>query len=55
MLFGYGAERALRDGRADAALLYARRQDLTGLAVEELLEEAQVAVLPRGRDAGQPM
>ncbi|WP_433461308.1 LysR family transcriptional regulator [Spirillospora sp. CA-128828] len=48
MLFGYGAAQALRDGRADAALLYAPRQDFTGLAVEELLEEAQVAVLPKG-------
>ncbi len=47
MLLGYGADRALRDGRADAALLYTPRQDVTGLAVEELLEEPQVAVLPR--------
>ncbi|GAA1863382.1 LysR family transcriptional regulator [Actinomadura bangladeshensis] len=48
MLLGYGADRALRDGRADAALLYTPRQDVTGLAVQELLEEPQVAVLPRG-------
>ncbi len=38
----------VRDGRADAALLHAPREDLTGLAVEELLVESQVAVLPRG-------
>ncbi|TDD76753.1 LysR family transcriptional regulator [Actinomadura darangshiensis] len=48
MLLGYGADRALREGRADAALLYTPRQDVTGLATEELLREPQVAVLPRG-------
>ncbi|GAA4226682.1 hypothetical protein GCM10022254_12410 [Actinomadura meridiana] len=48
MLFGYGAAQALRDGRADAALLYTPRQDVTGLATEPLLEEDQIAVLPRG-------
>lgn len=48
MLLGHAADRALRDGRADAALLYTPRQDVTGLAVQELLEEPQVAVLPRG-------
>ena len=48
MLLGYGAGDALRDGRADAALLYTPRQDVTGLATAELLEEPQVAVLPRG-------
>jgi DNA-binding transcriptional LysR family regulator len=47
MLFGYGAAQALREGRADAALLYAPRQDFTGLATEDLVEEAQVVVLPR--------
>lgn len=47
MLLGYGADRALREGRADAALLYTPRQDVTGLATEELLKEPQVAVLPR--------
>jgi DNA-binding transcriptional LysR family regulator len=46
MLLGYGADRALREGRADAALLYTPRQDATGLATAELLEEPQVAVLP---------
>ncbi|MEU8342762.1 transcriptional regulator, LysR family [Actinomadura meyerae] len=48
MLFGYGADRALRDGRADAALLYLPRHDVTGLATEELMREPQIAVLPRG-------
>ncbi|MGC4953122.1 LysR family transcriptional regulator [Actinomadura citrea] len=48
MLFGYGAADALRDGRADAALLYAPRQDVTGLATEELMEERQVVVVARG-------
>ncbi|WP_182886401.1 LysR family transcriptional regulator [Microbispora sp. H10885] len=37
----------VRDGRADAALMHAPREDLTGLAFEDLLTEAQVAVLPR--------
>ncbi|QKW40576.1 LysR family transcriptional regulator [Actinomadura sp. NAK00032] len=48
MLFGYGAEHALRDGRADAALLYTPRQDVTGLATEELKREPQIAVVPAG-------
>lgn len=48
MLFGYGAADALRDGRADAALLYAPRQDVTGLATEELMKERQVVVVARG-------
>ncbi|MCP9964435.1 LysR family transcriptional regulator [Actinomadura madurae] len=47
MLLGYGADRAVREGRADAALLYTPRQDVTGLATEDLLTERQVAVLPR--------
>lgn len=37
----------LRDGRADAALLYAPREDFTGLATQELLTEPQVALLAR--------
>ncbi|MEV5831763.1 LysR family transcriptional regulator [Spirillospora sp. NPDC052242] len=46
--FGFGTQAAmLRDGRADAALLYAPRADLTGLAAEALVTERQVAVLPR--------
>ena len=48
MLFGFGAARAVRDGRADAALLYAPREDLAGLAFEELLRERQIVVVPRG-------
>ncbi|MEO3824298.1 LysR family transcriptional regulator [Actinomadura sp. B10D3] len=47
MLLGFGADRVLREGRADAALLYTPRQDVTGLATEELLRERQVAVLPK--------
>jgi DNA-binding transcriptional LysR family regulator len=37
----------VRDGRADAALLHAPYEDMTGLATEELLVERQVVVLPR--------
>ncbi len=48
MLFGYGAADALRDGRADAALLYTPRQDAAGLATEPLMEERQVLVVARG-------
>lgn len=38
----------LRDGRADAAMLYGPREDITGFATEELLTEDQVVVLPQG-------
>jgi DNA-binding transcriptional LysR family regulator len=38
----------LRDGRADVAMLYGPREDLTGFATEELLTEDQVVVLPQG-------
>jgi DNA-binding transcriptional LysR family regulator len=38
----------LRDGRADVALLYRPRENLTGFATEELLVEEQVVVLPHG-------
>ncbi|HUN38337.1 MAG TPA: LysR family transcriptional regulator [Trebonia sp.] len=38
----------LRDGRADAALLYAPFEDLTGFAAETLHIEDRVAVLPEG-------
>ncbi|MBB6377548.1 DNA-binding transcriptional LysR family regulator [Pseudonocardia eucalypti] len=37
---------ALRQGRADAALLYTPADDLSGLDTETLLSEAPVAVLP---------
>jgi DNA-binding transcriptional LysR family regulator len=46
----------LRDGRADVALLYAPREDLSGFAAEELLTEEQVVVLPEGHAlAGRDM
>jgi DNA-binding transcriptional LysR family regulator len=38
----------LRDGRADVAMLYGPRENLTGFATEELLVEEQVVVLPHG-------
>jgi DNA-binding transcriptional LysR family regulator len=38
----------LRDGRADVAMLYRPRENLTGFATEELLVEDQVVVLPHG-------
>jgi DNA-binding transcriptional LysR family regulator len=44
--FGAGPEGMLRDGQADAALLYAPPDELTGLDTEPLLTEAPVAVLP---------
>lgn len=40
------AARQLREGRADAALLYAPPDELRGLDTETLLAEAPVAVLP---------
>jgi DNA-binding transcriptional LysR family regulator len=44
----FAADRAsmLRDGRADAALLYTPADDVRGLDTEALLSEAPVAVLP---------
>ncbi|MFC4534332.1 LysR family transcriptional regulator [Sphaerisporangium dianthi] len=43
------SERAamLRDGRADVALLHGPYEDFSGLAVEDLLVEDQVVVVPR--------
>ncbi|MEV4754732.1 LysR family transcriptional regulator [Micromonospora sp. NPDC049559] len=38
----------LRQGHADVALLHRPYDDLSGIDTEELLTEAQVAVLPRG-------
>ncbi len=38
----------LRAGAGDVAIMHGRRQDLTGLDHEQLLEEAQVVVLPPG-------
>lgn len=49
LLVGVGEQGAvLRDGRADVALLHRPYDDLTGLDVEELGTEGQVAVLPAG-------
>jgi DNA-binding transcriptional LysR family regulator len=45
--FGQRAD-MLRDGRADLAMLYGPREDLSGFATEELLVEDQVVVLPKG-------
>jgi len=47
VVFDADGARALREGRADAALLYAPPDDLRGLDTETLLIEAPVAVLPR--------
>jgi DNA-binding transcriptional LysR family regulator len=50
ILFSGPADRTtyLRDGRADAALLYVPFDDLAGLAAETLHVEDRVAVLPEG-------
>ncbi|MEV4137561.1 LysR substrate-binding domain-containing protein [Dactylosporangium sp. NPDC049742] len=49
LLCGIGEqERLLRDGRADVALLHLPFDDTTGLDIEELHTEGQVAVLPAG-------
>jgi DNA-binding transcriptional LysR family regulator len=44
--FGAGPSRMLREGQADAALLYSPPDELAGLDTETLLAEAPVAVLP---------
>jgi DNA-binding transcriptional LysR family regulator len=44
--FGADPARMLREGQADAALLYAPPDELAGLDTEALLTEAPVAVLP---------
>ena len=41
-------ERMLRDGRADVALLHRPFDSTTGLDIEELTTEGQVAVMPSG-------
>jgi DNA-binding transcriptional LysR family regulator len=46
VIFEADSARTLREGRADAALLYAPPDDLQGLDTETLLTEAPVAVLP---------
>ncbi|MEU8874486.1 LysR family transcriptional regulator [Streptomyces javensis] len=50
ILFSGATDRTdqLHDGRADAALLYAPFDDLTGLTAETLHVEDRVAVLPEG-------
>jgi DNA-binding transcriptional LysR family regulator len=47
VVFDAHSARLLREGRADAALLYAPPDELGGLDTETLLTEAPVAVLPR--------
>lgn len=47
VVFDAQSGRLLREGRADAALLYAPPDELRGLDTETLLTEAPVAVLPR--------
>jgi DNA-binding transcriptional LysR family regulator len=46
VIFQTDRGRLLRDGRADAALLYSLADDLSGLDTEPLLTEPLVAVLP---------
>jgi DNA-binding transcriptional LysR family regulator len=46
VVFGGDRARMLREGRADAALLYTPPDDVRGLDTETLLSEAPVAVLP---------
>src|ERR1700691_5320545 len=46
VVFGAGPAGMLREGHADAALLYAPPDELGGLDTESLLTEAPVAVLP---------
>jgi len=48
VIFGPGPARMLRDGQADAALLYTPPDELDGLDSETLLSETPVAVLPAG-------
>jgi DNA-binding transcriptional LysR family regulator len=51
--FGAGPSRMLREGQADAALLYAPPDTLDGLDTETLLTEAPVAVLPASHPLAQ--
>jgi DNA-binding transcriptional LysR family regulator len=46
VVFAADSARMLREGRADAALLYAPPDELSGLDTETLLSEVPVAVLP---------
>ena len=53
VVFGADSSRMLRDGQADAALLYAPPDELSGLDTETLLTEAPVAVLPASHPLAQ--
>jgi DNA-binding transcriptional LysR family regulator len=53
VVFDADSARLLREGRADAALLYAPPDDLRGLDTETLLSEAPVAVLPTSHPLAQ--
>jgi DNA-binding transcriptional LysR family regulator len=52
-VFGAVPARMLREGRADAALLYAPPDETDGLDTETLLTEAPVAVLPASHPLAQ--
>ena len=53
VVFGGEPPRMLREGQADAALLYAPPDELSGLDTETLLTEAPVAVLPAAHPLAQ--
>ena len=53
VVFGAGPARMLREGQADAALLHAPPDELSGLDSEALLTEAPVAVLPLSHPLAQ--
>jgi DNA-binding transcriptional LysR family regulator len=53
VVFEADSARALREGRADAALLYAAPDDLHGFDTETLLTDAPVAVLPASHPFAQ--
>jgi len=53
VVFGASPAGMLRDGRADAALLYAPPDELGGFDTEALLTEAPVAVLPAAHPLAQ--
>jgi DNA-binding transcriptional LysR family regulator len=53
VVFGADSARMLREGQADAALLYAPPDELRGLDTETLLTEAPVAVLPTSHPLAQ--
>jgi DNA-binding transcriptional LysR family regulator len=53
VMFGADPSRMLREGHADAALLYAPPDETGGLDTETLLTEAPVAVLPAAHPLAQ--